>query len=1166
MGLLEFRKRAAFIGAVLGGVSAFSIPIKGLEDTFSSLKEAGSSFEKSTGLFGGGTEIDYSVHRDTIIPSWSTGVVEKHEGKDVVCFEGVCNEEPPRMGGGDPSRIFVPPIGKSAKRDSNRNKEYYKRPNAPFYPSYPNEDSVLASEDVPGGGLQSFPSEFSQPASSRGEGGPEDALGVIFSIGDEDSYLLIANLSLNLPLKSFVSDVSMTAEEVYAKDRKEYLMSELEGKGSMYRFDSGLNVLTSPKMNFYIPKTALSITVHSGRLVYPRTFVSFMKKLFFNTSPFSYVKDIDGSMVYYIPIFNATISLPNPQTPIISQMIVTAEGYGVSASKAKRLEIDKGILVLSATAYRNEDLLRATETLRRFAAGETRNPFKDMADKYNFGEEEVSEEISLSSDQRRASEESSGSSEGSSSSESAKSRRKGSKMANTVEGYLAMAKKWREKAASAKKEKYREFSIKKAEKYESKASKLQQESYNNAIINARSQSASQASSSSSSQASSLSSSQSSDLSSSQASSLSSNMSSSQSSSASVVKGGIISSSSANQVSSSWFSDKSSKNTAIKRVIDSKSEKSSSSQSSDSFSSSTASQSVYESSSIEAIKKAFTSSAASSVISAHQANEVYSSSVSSSEYANREIKQSLMGIAIQNAMFSTNGTMYQSQEYSSHGVKSKKSSKRWLSKRVSEITNMRKWMKTSSEKYKKQNTTKKIAYAATKEQATASAALKYFSKASMMNKSTVAASSMEKKARLQGNTKMARSYRRKSAKMRRFFKEFTKKGNQLAEAARKFRTEKIAECNLQASLAAAKIKNPEMHISQKETQDLQRAVAQILTSSQIQVLSKVLSPMQIRVLTKMLSPMQVQQTLVHIGAMNPEEIQIFLMKLQLKGIELQNLPENNVQFPDLLQSATMPLNNTPCMNRLGKFVALQSPDCLMNASELQKYLLQGQLLFQVKENLLSPLQIEHLKLKATEQSRAIKMLTSQLEAHKKLVEERLRQKMFDSKWGFNASTCNPMFNVQTGGDAGAFDGVVSKGGLLLAGDVFLNDNAYQAIKQLLASPAVSNYVGADPSVISQLVYKNMSKNDLMCLLSKSLMGMPAYSSIPNEERALFNARYGAAQNKLFGLFGNSSSRLEQALNSAFGLIRNSTVKCGGSNVAPFSQTPQACRIAPLMSLQ
>ncbi|KAI5184720.1 hypothetical protein NEHOM01_0322 [Nematocida homosporus] len=1161
--------------------------------------------------------VDYHLTRDTIIPHYAPGVIADVDGEKQVCFDnGLCRSlgdrtdvvetrtgtilSPPAhrfppgwqpQGGGVPGGPGdAPGIGSGVL--------------PPFNPDNPSDGAtdihdvvshidtpvpVVQPTGIPGGPIPALPPISGMPGSVVGGGsypgnlvsgfgdGPtkEDVLKILFSIGDLDSYLLFTGMSLDLPLQTFINSTPVTTDEVYAQDRKDYLAGELEGKGSSLNLENGLNTLYSSKMYFYIPKNALSLTMERGRLVYPEAFIKFLQFLHLDTTPFVSLLDKDGSRVYYITVYNATVALPNPQTPIVSQLLITSEGLAVSLLKVKRLEIDKGILVLTPNAYDHEDLANATASLQGFTKGQTTNPFASMthiyypheqtgdlddesteSDKMSGYSGDISESSDSDSDSQSdgsnaaqfGSSSSDGSddssslsgsdsdSDGSSSSDDGSSprhrgkgsgpsaqkgtkdpsRRRHGKGPDTIDGYLEQARMWRERAAAAAKAGYRKYALKKAKAYEKAAARLQREAYSTQLLEARQGSAS---------------------------------------SRKAAKCGIMAGTSSNTGSVSWFSGSRRHNKALVRVVSSK-------ESSASASMSASASASYEASTKQAVSTAFSSSAASAVIMAHQSNEMHYKGVSAVEYATREIKHSLMGIAMQHAMFSVQGRMYKSQQYSSHGVRSAKSSTRWLTRRISKIITTRKYTTKTASKYMKNSATAaSVAAAAAKEQAAASAAIASYRKAATASKKAAAATSMYKAAAAKGMTKAAKTYKAKAAGYRRVASRSTAAASRFGAAVAAYKAEKMQECGRQAKLFADRMKNPMANFSQADSVSLQQAVAQILTSSQIQLLSKALSPVQIQVLSKMLTPQQVQQTLVHIGAMSAEQLQLLLLRLQMKGLELQSAP---IQPPmPLLHSAFVPIG----IPALGVMNAIEhgatGTTVQMGEMDIKKYLLQSQFLMQGKENLLTPTQIEELRAQATAQSTAIKRLIAEIQSHKMEIEGQVRMKLAGGNRP-SVSVCNPMLGMQAGMLNGVFDGLVSPPSLRLAGDVSLGRNSFNAIRQLLISPAVSSYIGMDPNILMQSLYKQTGDNDMMCLLTNSAAHSSAYSGISQAELSLIGARAAACQQKLSGVYGGSFDRLQQALLSAYNLVKSSSVKCNGGGFGASPMQIPICQIAPLLS--
>ncbi|KAI5161559.1 hypothetical protein NEAUS03_1650 [Nematocida ausubeli] len=1107
----------------------------------------------------------YDAHDKEVIPAWATSVEEMQDSEHKMCFNGICSSPDDAS-----PESAHPPILRDDEDSTLPSGPPHGAP-APFNPERPSEGAIPVGQNPllpPHLGKMpvskdaaSLMGVFNGPATGYGNGPTKDeALGVLFSIGDDDSYLLLSFLSIDLPLKNLVSNVTVTSSEVYAQDRKDYLMSTLEGKGSVYGLDNGLNTLYTVNMFFYIPKTAIALSISIGKIIYSEEYVLFLKKLKLNTSVFTKLRDRDNKTVYYIPFYGGIVALPNPSIPIVSQILVTSEGFGVSLHSAKRIDMEKAILILSTAAYSEADNAEVANTVQKFTTGEIANPFTHTFIKYGFEEEsqdsEESEDLaSFSSDSDSGSNE--GESSDSSSSSASHSRQSGDasssssrehghedgdsssdspskhstsrpkKARQTIASLFRNARRLREKAALAgithphERKKY----MRRAEKVEKKARALQEDEYNKNLIQEH-----------------------------KGRSASGEASVEFKASAKGSKNGVLIEGSVSESSgSSWYSDSMKKNVAIEAIITSKSESSSASAS--------ASVSVFEQSSRKAASESFTENGAAAIISAHQSNETHYKGVSSSEYATREIKHSLMGMTMQHALFSTHGRMYQSQKYSAYGVKSSKSSTKWLSRRISKIIRTRRIERKASKKFMKNGATSKgVATAAAREQAARSAAIKSSQKAAKAAQAASTYSAMAKKASAQNNKKMAQSYKKSASRSKKTFSKHSARAQKFAKAVGQFKAAKLAACAKQSAIFAMQIANPQQAITPQETTSLNKAVAQILTSSQIQVLSKALSATQIRVLTSLLSPQQVQQTLVHMGAMSPESMQGLLIRLQIKGAELQRVPNmpGLSGMPNMGMASAFPLGS-PAVNSIMSRVQGNLPTT-MNVVDIIRYLTQGQSMFQSQENLVSNEQMEALRMEAVRQTEMIKRLTMQIEASKSEIEARVRDRMFGDRMKSSISVCNPMLGLQAGMSTGAFDGISSSQGLQLAGNISLGNSSFNAIKQLLVSPSVSSYIGIDPSSLSQMLYQKTQNNDLMCLLSKSSISAPLYNQMPNDEQALINTRFGNTQNKLYGIYGNSLGRLEQALASAFNLIRNSTVRCK-RNLQP---NVPACRIQPQLS--
>lgn len=1151
--------RATPIGGLLGGGEE-----SGLHVPFYQKREPGENFE-----------MEYDIHHDTVIPGWATGITRKHNGRNVVCFDGTCKGRgfmPDDEGPERRSRVFVPPPPSGWNTPES---PIGKRKNK--YGLF----GKLGGEDddtpIPVGP----PVNMSEPSGFENVESRDQALNVLFSIGDDDTYLLLTQVALDLPLKTFVSSVSMTTSEMKEQDKKGFLMEELEGKGTSVRYDTGLNVLYSSGMFFYLPKTALSLIIAEGRLVYSSMILNMLKYIGFNVRPFNPGRDGDGSSIYYIPIYNATIALPNPQVPIVSQVLATIDGLALSVLKVKRLEIVKGIAVLSSAAYSEEDIAKATESIKKFTDGGLTNPITDMAFRYDFGEYDSEEDEYTENDESESSSSSSSSeSESSISTESvsssdsseyeeysssteafkqSKNTLKMKKKSAVLDSLLASTSKWRERAESSKEADYRDYASKKASKYEKKAKSLQEELFSSSQM-ADVSKTSLASTSAFAAASSLTASAASSISnaasalssslSNAASSVSNTMSQVSDAASSIVgstsaissnamsNGSFITSGlkrSSTSLSSSLVSSSIKKNTSLKQVVDSSKTASSSVD--------TSSLSVYESSLTKAISNSFSDNAASLILNSHQSQEAYYQDVSSAEYATRELKHVVLGIAMQHSVFSSNGSIYQSQAYVKDDVTSVGSSSNWVSARIAEIVAERRWLSTAMQKYAPTSTTStNVARATAKEQAMAAAAIHFYKKAAKARKEMAYVTAMRKRATSQGNSRLSKGYHRRILAAKKAYAKHIGRAAWFGKATAWYVKIKNRECAKQAAIFAERMKNPESVVTKKDMMLLQKTVAQILTSSQIQMLGKILSPIQIRVLTKMFTPAQIQQTLVHLGVMTPEQIQFLLYRLQLKGLELQK--GSGVQMPSraLLQSAGQPLN-VRGSKLIAKFTGPNGNQPRMSAIDMQRFLSQGQLLFEIREDMFTPGQIEELRRMSTQQTRMYELLIKEINASKARIEESVKQRMLDTKMKFSISACNPLLSLQVGRYKGAFDGLTSAAALKFAGDLSLKSSEQNAIRQILSSPSVANYVGVDPTLLSSCVYEKMSLNDLMCLMAKNVhAGNKIYKDIQGNERQLIGQRYNSAKSKLFSLLGNSAQRLEQALMAAFNLVKNSSIKC------------------------
>ncbi|KAI5174065.1 hypothetical protein NEFER02_0532 [Nematocida sp. LUAm2] len=1107
-------------------------------------------------------QVDYHVDRDTVIPGWSPGVVVDLHGNERACFDsGLCK---PLDGSGRKSpgaqsenEIFSPPSQRLPPgwepAGPGEKPKLAKVPDVrdEFDPKSPSKGAIPIQ---PGGGSDCEDCDGPLPYDGTGDnaisqygGGPsrDEVLQLMFSISDDDTYVIFTGLNLDLPLKTFITTTAITTNEVYGKDRKDFLSATLEGRGSAQKYDTELNILYTSKMFFYIPRTAISLVIEQGRLVYSEKFYKLLKFMNINTNVFSATDDGDGNTVYYVPVYNAIIALPNPQTPIVSQMLLTSEGYALSLLRIKRIEIDKGILVLSSNAYAEEDLKVAAEILQEYASGQLTNPFLAMEHKINphSGEEEESEEEEEEEEESEYSSgfDSSDSSEEGSSEEgevsmasgsdehdfdteaeetSKKHKKRKSPLApRTVDAYLRQAKKWRERYAAAEKESTRRYAKKKAEKYRAAAAKLQTEIRENQILNARmgKKDTSAAASSSASRGSS-------------------------------------------QKDASWFTGTTKRNKSVKQLVSTVQSATSSSQES----------SVYETSTKKSIQSSFTTNAAVSIMTSHQNSEMFFSGVSAEEYSTREIKTAMMAIAMQHATFSTSGRMFKSQSYSSSGIRSARSSKRWLSKRLQRIVTTKRYVKKASQAFRRSGAASKaVASAAGKEMTAAKAAVSAYKQAAMASKAAAASSAMAKTYAAQGNSKMAKSYKKKASNQRKMAKKSTQTAQKYSAATNNFRNEKQQECKRQALMFANRINSPEQHITAGEKEDLQKNIAQILTTSQIQMLSKVLLPTQVHVLAKLLTPLQVQQTLIGMGAMSAEQMQMLLLQLQMKGMQLQrsgiNIPGVNMPELPILQSAYAPIGQ-PAICSMQNIQQKMTGGNDMTPLDIQKYLMQGQLAVQGADQMFTPAQVEELKQQAMLQTQTIQTLIAEISNRKRELQIKMATSLAtDGVSGGSPTACDPAMGYRAGLLPGPFDGLSSNSALQLAGNLSLDASKCNAIRQLTCTPQMSSYLGMDPSMLRSKVYGQTSDNDIMCLLTRAFSNSPSYSSISPSEKNLINARYANTGQRLSPVYGDSFGKLEQIILSAFNMVNNSSVKCNSPQQNTSFAQPPSCQIQPISGL-
>src|SRR5699024_11157747 len=109
----------------------------------------------------------------------------------------------------------------------------------------------------------------------------------------------------------------------------------------------------------------------------------------------------------------------------------------------------------------------------------------------------------------------------------------------------------------------------------------------------------------------------------------------------------------------------------------------------------------------------------------------------------------------------------------------------------------------------------------------------------------------------------------------------------------------------------------------------------------------------------------------------------------------------------------------------------------------------------REDSLTPVQVEELRLRAGAQTQAIQKLLIELQRKKDELELAGKTKILMSS---GVSACNPLFGVKAGIEESPFSGLASGAALRLAGDLSLGAPSYLAMRQLLCSPGVSGYIG------------------------------------------------------------------------------------------------------------
>jgi len=273
--------------------------------------------------------------------------------------------------------------------------------------------------------------------------------------------------------------------------------------------------------------------------------------------------------------------------------------------------------------------------------------------------------------------------------------------------------------------------------------------------------------------------------------------------------------------------------------------------------------------------------------------------------------------------------------------------------------------------------------------------------------------------------------------------------------------------------------------------------------------------QITTLTRLLSPLQVQQLLLEMRQMTPSEMQEVLFQLQVRG---KYGGEGKVDLSEL---------------KGGSFPRMEQT---------------------------SPAEIELMRMQATEQGRAmgearvnkmLEMKESLREQMKGRVKGYLMQCLGNNMGQTGAmgmqGICNPTFGMTpTGfipGQRNYFDGFSSAPGIKMTADVSLNKSELVALRQLLVRPEAAASLGVDMATLQSMVCGRTTDEDLTVLLMKGICEkMSPLGGLRPEEDMMVRVRYGAAQSRLYGVYGATLPQFESTLMSAYHKLKSSVVNC------------------------
>jgi hypothetical protein len=671
---------------------------------------------------------------------------------------------------------------------------------------------------------------------------PEEALGIVGSIDDKDEYLVMGYVSMQFPMKTYLYGMAMTIEEVAAQDRRDYIMEEVEGKIGTVFYPTNLNTLSSKNLYFYMPRTSVSIAVKKGTITYTEEVIMEMREKGLDTRRFRVRRAPDGSRIYVLSLRGVVFALPNPSTPVVSQVIVTIDGYGLNGAKAHEIYIEQGVVIVANKAYNKNFEEAIGDILRGYTSGEVMNPFTEFSRRFSFGTaEEEEESVSSSSSETYSSSYSTSSSV---STESALKRSKRGYLwhRERADKYYAMAKD--DASSKSQRDQYE----KKAKKHEAIAKRVQEEDMNSRLLKDKRGAS--------------------------------------------TKVGAVEATEEQELAAAWGSKTS-------HAEDKKEEKrvswvTSSFRNNEIKSLASSHSSAFSFSSSQSLAY---SNASHAIMESHQAHEMHYSGASASEFATMEMKHALYAMSAAHAMFTRHGEMYTRSARKASAVSTTRSSKWWLKRSVSRIKRMKKWMAGKNAAVAGQSAAqaaaamKKAGYkhagklirtaARTRAAAAAAAAAHKRAHAAKMQARQHHSKASSYAAR--GDKHAARRSRSRASSFRRQAAKYGRLANSLTELAQRLREQRIKECLRQKELKALSLKEDmSTMITPDIIMDIQRLIMQVLTSTQVRILAQAMTPVQITTLTRLLSPLQVQQLLLEMRLMAPSEMQEVLFQLQVRG--------------------------------------------------------------------------------------------------------------------------------------------------------------------------------------------------------------------------------------------------------------------------------------------